>query len=268
MAKVIAVASQKGGVGKTTTSVNLAASLATMKQRTIVIDLDEQNAVSFGLGLSRQQMDSGMYDVFQGRKKLAEIIHSTPLPWLKIIPYGKGTLTDEFERFVRQKGSAPLLRKYINALRKSCDFIIIDCPPGMGDLTIYALSAADSVLVPMQCEPLSLKTLTQILKIIRKVRRGVNPELVIEGLLLTMYDENYRIAREVCQQVWATFPEDVVFRNVIPRVEEFSSSFAVGRPVIIQDPESEVSRAYLTLAREVLVKARKEQEKLQQVQGQ
>ena len=259
MAKVIAVASQKGGVGKTTTTVNLAASLATLKQRTLVIDLDEQNAVGFGLGLSRQQMESGIYDVFQGKQKLAEIIHSSSLPWLKMIPYGRGTLTDQFEKFVRQKGSAPLLKRYVNALRKSCDFIIIDCPPGMGELTIYALSACDSVLVPMQCEPLSLKTLTQILKIIRKVRRNVNPDLVIEGLLMTMYDENYRVAREVVQQVWNTFPEEVVFRNVIPRMEEFASAFAVGRPIITQDPDSDVSKAYLQLAREVLAKARKEQ---------
>lgn len=254
MCKVIAVASQKGGVGKTTTTVNLASSLAMMKQRTLVIDLDEQNAVGFGLGLTRQQMAHGIYDVFQGRKRLAEIIHSTMLPYLKTVPYGQGTLTDEFEKFVRQKGSAPLLKKYVNALRKSCDFICIDCPPGMGDLTIYALSACDSVLVPMQCEPLSLKTLTQILKIIRKVRRNVNPNLVIEGLLMTMYDENYRVAREVCQQVWATFPEEVVFRNVIPRMEEFSSAFAVGRPIITQDPESEVAKAYLKLAKEVMAK--------------
>ena len=263
MAKVIAVASQKGGVGKTTTTVNLAASLATMKQRTLVIDLDEQNAVGFGLGLSRQQMENGIYDVFQGRKKISEIIHSTTLPWLKTIPYGRGTLTDEFEKFVRQKGSAPLLKKYVMALRKSCDFIIMDCPPGMGDLTIYALSAADSVLVPMQCEPLSLKTLTQILKIIRKVRRNVNPDLVIEGLLMTMYDETYRVAREVCQQVWATFPEEVVFRNVIPRMEEFSSAFAVGRPIITQDPDSEVARAYLKLAREILAKVQKDNQEAQ-----
>jgi chromosome partitioning protein len=258
MGKVIAIASQKGGVGKTTTTVNLAASLAMLKQRTLMLDLDEQNAVSFGLGLARAQMESGLYDVFLGHKKLSDVIHGSMLPFLKIIPYGKGTLTDEFEKFVRQKGSAPLLKKYVNALRKSCDFIIIDCPPGMGDLTIYALSAADSVLVPMQCEPLSLKTLTQILKIIRKVRRQINPELVIEGLLMTMYDENYRIAREVCQQVWASFPEEVVFRNVIPRMEEFSSAFAIGRPIITQDPDAEVAKAYLQLAKEILAKRKKE----------
>jgi chromosome partitioning protein len=258
MGKVIAIASQKGGVGKTTTTVNLAASLATMRQRTLVLDLDEQNAVGFGLGLTRQQMESGLYDVFLGRAKLGEVIHNTMLPYLKTIPYGKGTLTDEFEKFVRQKGSAPLLKKYVDALRKSTDYILIDCPPGMGDLTIYALSATDSVLVPMQCEPLSLKTLTQILKIIRKVRRQINPELVIEGLLLTMYDENFRIAREVCQQVWASFPEEVVFRNVIPRMEEFSSAFAVGKPIITQDPEAEVAKAYLQLAREVMAKRKKE----------
>ncbi|HPM75953.1 MAG TPA: AAA family ATPase [bacterium] len=262
MGKVIAIASQKGGVGKTTTTVNLAASLAMLKQRTLVLDLDEQNAVGFGLGLSRQQMEHGLYDVFLGRKKLSEIIHSTMLPYLKTIPYGKGTLTDEFERFVRQKGSAPLLKKYVDALQKSCDFILIDCPPGMGELTIYALSAANAVLVPMQCEPLSLKTLTQILKIIRKVRRQINPDLVIEGLLMTMYDENYRIAREVCQQVWASFPEEVVFRNVIPRMEEFSSAFAVGRPIITQDPEAEVAKAYLHLAHEVIAKRKKELEDL------
>jgi chromosome partitioning protein len=264
MGKVIAIASQKGGVGKTTTTVNLAASLATLRQRTLVLDLDEQNAVSFGLGLTRAQMDAGLYDVFLGNKKLGEVIQGSMLPFLKAIPYGRGTLTDEFEKFVRQKGSAPLLKKYVNALRKSCDFILIDCPPGMGDLTIYALSASDSVLVPMQCEPLSLKTLTQILKIIRKVRRQINPELVIEGLLMTMYDENYRIAREVCQQVWASFPEEVVFRNVIPRMEEFSSAFAVGRPIITQDPDAEVSKAYLQLAKEILAKRKKELEQLSQ----
>jgi len=261
MGKVIAIASQKGGVGKTTTTVNIAASLAVLHQRCLVIDLDEQNAVGFGFGLSRAQMDSGIYDVFMGKAALRDIIQPTSLPNLKVIPYGKGTLTDEFEKFVRQKGSAPLLRKYIDAVRKSCDFILIDCPPGMGDLTIYALSACDSVLVPMQPEPLSLKTLTQILKIIRKVRRNVNPDLIMEGLLLTMYDETYRISREVAKQVWATFPEEVVFRNVIPRMEEFSASFAVGRPIIMQDPEAEVSQAYLRLAKEILKKARDEQGK-------
>ncbi len=258
MGKVIAIASQKGGVGKTTTTINIAASMATLRQRTLVIDLDEQNAVGFGLGLSRAQMMSGIYDVFMGRARLRDIIHPTSLPTLKVIPYGKGTLTDEFEKFVRQKGSAPLLKKYIAAVRNSCDFILIDCPPGMGDLTIYALSAADSVLVPMQPEPLSLKTLTQILKIIRKVRRSVNPDLIIEGLLLTMYDENYRISREVARQVWATFPEEVVFRNVIPRSEEFSASFAVGKPIIMQDPDAEIAQAYLRLAKEIMKKAQDE----------
>ncbi len=259
MGKVIAIASQKGGVGKTTTTVNIAASLAILRQRSLVIDLDEQNAVGFGLGLTRRQMNAGIYDVFMGRRKLREVIHSTGIPTLKVIPYGQGTLTDEFEKFVRQKGSAPLLKKYVEAVRASCDFVLIDCPPGMGDMTIYALSAADSVLVPMQPEPLSLKTLPQILKNIRKVRRNVTPGLIMEGLLLTMYDETYRISREVAKQVWASFPEEVVFRNVIPRMEEFSASFAVGRPIILQDPESEVSQAYLRLAREILKKAKVEQ---------
>ncbi|MDP8256172.1 MAG: ParA family protein [Candidatus Alcyoniella australis] len=254
MGKVIAVASQKGGVGKTTSTINLAASLASMKCRTVVIDLDEQNAVGLGLGLSRSQMERGIYDVFMGKRKLAEIIQPTGLKWLKAIPYGRGTMAEEFEKFVKQRGSAPLLKKYIEAIRRSCDFILIDCPPGMGEMTIYALSASDSVLVPMQCEPLSLKTLTQILKIIRKIRHNVNPELVIEGLLLTMYDENYRIAREVVQQVWATFPEEVVFKTVIPRMEEYSTIFAIGKPLILQDPKSEVSRAYLQLASEVYKK--------------
>ena len=255
MARVIAIASQKGGVGKTTSTINLAASLATLKQRTLVIDLDEQNAVGFGLGLTRTQMTQGIYEVFMGKNKLREVIQPTPLPTLKVIPYGQGTLADNFEKFVRQKGSAPLLKKYVDAVRRSCDFILIDCPPGMGDMTIYALSACDSVLVPMQPEPLSLKTLTQILKIIRKVRRNVNKDLVIEGLLLTMYDETYRISREVAKQVWATFPEEIVFRNVIPRCEEFSASFAIGRPIIMQDPRSEIAQAYLRLAREILKKA-------------
>jgi chromosome partitioning protein len=261
MGKVIAIASQKGGVGKTTTTVNIAASLAVLRQRTLVIDLDEQNAVGFGLGLTRGQMENGIYDLFMGKIKLREIIQPTSISTLKVIPFGKGSLTDEFEKFVRQKGSAPLLKKYVDAVRQSCDFILIDCPPGMGDLTIYALSACDSVLVPMQPEPLSLKTLTQILKIIRKVRRNVNPDLIMEGLLLTMYDENYRISREVAKQVWATFPEEVVFRNVIPRMEEFSASFAIGKPIILQDPDSEVAQAYMRLAKEILKKAKDEQEK-------
>jgi len=267
MGKVIAVASQKGGVGKTTTTVNLAASLATMKFKTLVLDLDEQNAVGLGLGISRADMEAGIFDVFLGKRKLAQIIHPTGIQWLKIIPYGKGTLTEEFEKFVRQKGSAPLLRKYINAIRKSCDFILIDCPPGMGELTIYALSACDSVLIPLQCEPLSLKTLTQILKTIRKVRHNVNPNLVIEGLLLTMYDERYRIAREVCQQVWATFPPEVVFKTIIPRSEEYSTAFAVGKPIISQDPDSDVAKSYLNLAGELYEKLRREREQETAAEG-
>ena len=127
----------------------------------------------------------------------------------------------------------------------------------MGELTIYALSASDSVLIPLQCEPLSLKTLTQILKTIRKVRHNVNPNLVIEGILLTMYDDTYRIAREVCQQVWATFPQEVVFKTIIPRSEEYSTAFAVGKPIIAQDPDSEVAKSYLKLANEIYDKHRK-----------
>ena len=259
MGRVIAVASQKGGVGKTTTTVNLAASLASMNLKTLILDLDEQNAVGLGLGLVRSEMETGIFDVFLGRKKLSEIIRPTGIRWLKMIPYGKGTLTEEFEKFVREKGSAPLLKKYIGAIRKSCDYILIDCPPGMGELSIYALSAADSVLVPQQCEPLSLKTLTQILKTIRKVRNNVNPSLAIEGILLTMYDERYRIAREILRQVWNTFPPGVVFKTVIPRNEEYSNIFAVGRPIIAQAPDSELAKTYLRLAAEVHQKVLKEE---------
>ena len=274
MARVIAVASQKGGVGKTTTVVNLAASLAVLKYRTVAVDLDPQNAVGYGLGLSRQDMEIGIYDVLNDKKSLTEVIHSTYLKLLKVIPCGKAPHKEEekseealstpgdMKKFLRDKYQTTLnrLRQCVEAISRSCDFLLIDCPPGIGEMTIYALASADSALIPMQCEPLSMKTLTQILRVIRRIRKTLNPKLVIEGILITMYDTNYRIAREVYNQILATFPPEVVFRTVIPRMEEFSTVFATGRPVILQYPDSEIATAYLNLARELTLKHKEKPE--------
>jgi len=269
MARVMAIASQKGGVGKTTTAVNLGASLAILKYRTLIIDLDPQNAVGYGLGLTREAMSVGIYDVLNDNKKLNEVIQSTYLKLLKVIPCGKGPHREEEERepesvsmpgdikkILQQKyqSSFSRLKQYIDAIAKSCDFLLIDCPPGIGEMAICALACADTALIPMQCEPLSMKTLTQILRVIRRIKKALNPGLTIEGILITMYDKNYRIAREVYNQVLVTFPPDVVFRTVIPRMEEFSTVFATGRPVILQYPDSEIATAYLNLARELTLK--------------
>jgi len=268
MARIIAVASQKGGVAKTTTVVNLAASLAVLKYRTVAIDLDPQNAVGYGLGLTREDMNYGIYDVVNDRKALTDVIHSSNLKLLKVIPCGKAphrgedkqetTLSTpgDMKKFLQDKYQTALtrLRQYVDAIAKSCDYLLIDCPPGIGEMTIYALASADSVLIPMQCEPLSMKTLTQALRVIRRIRKTLNPRLVIEGILITMFDENYRIAREVYNQILATFPQEIVFRTVIPRMEEFTTVFATGRPVILQYPDSEIATAYVNLARELTLR--------------
>ncbi|HDH96511.1 MAG TPA: hypothetical protein ENF73_02135 [Proteobacteria bacterium] len=271
MARTIAVASQKGGVAKTTTVVNLAASLAVLKYRTVAVDLDPQNAVGYGLGLSREDMNEGIYDVLNNRKALTDVILPTSLKLLKVIPCGRApyrseerqetmiSAAEDMRKFLQEKHQSVLtrLRQYMEAVAKSCDYLLIDCPPGIGEMTIYALASADSVLIPMQCEPLSMKTLTQILRVIRRIRKTLNPKLVIEGILITMYDEGYRIAREVYNQILATFPQEIVFRTVIPRMEEFTTVFATGRPVILQYPDSEIATAYLNLARELTLKYRK-----------
>ncbi|RME45446.1 MAG: ParA family protein, partial [Deltaproteobacteria bacterium] len=195
MGKVIAVASQKGGVGKTTTTVNLAASFASMQLKTLIIDLDEQGAAALGFGLPETQTQFGIYDVFAGEKSLREVICSTSIRLLKVIPAGRGQSVRKKQELMLSIETPEILNHIIRAVNKSCDIILMDCPPGMGDLTMNALSVADSVLVPLQCEPLALKTLTQILRAIRKARIQANPALQIEGLLLTMYDPRFQITR-------------------------------------------------------------------------
>ncbi|RMD99235.1 MAG: ParA family protein [Deltaproteobacteria bacterium] len=260
MGKVIAVASQKGGVGKTTTTVNLAASFASMQLKTLIIDLDEQGAAALGFGLPEAQTQFGIYDVFAGEKSLREVICSTSIRLLKVIPAGRGQSVRKKQELMLSIETPEILNNIIRAVNKSCDVILMDCPPGMGDLTMNALSVADSVLVPLQCEPLALKTLTQILRAIRKARVQANPALQIEGLLLTMYDPRFQITRQISEQVRQIFPAEVVFHTAIPRHEDLTAGFAAGRPIVIQNPQSKGAQAYLKVAAEIVKKMRKSQE--------
>jgi chromosome partitioning protein len=256
MAKVIAISSQKGGVGKTTTTVNLAASFATMGMKTLVIDLDEQSAVSIGLGLPPEKTEFGIYDILAGTRRLKDVIHASHIASLKVIPSGKATTAKKKKELLMSLQTPDILRGIVRAIYKSCDIILMDCPPGMGNVAMNALSAAELVIVPLQCEPLALKTLTQILKSIRQVRQTTNPGLKMGGLLLTMFDDRYSLANQISSQVREIFPSDAVYQTVIPRHEDLSYGFATGKPIVLENPESEAAKVYMQLAREVLKKAR------------
>ncbi len=254
MGKTFAVVSQKGGSGKTTTALNLSAAFAQRKLRTLLIDLDPQGGASFGLGIKSSSFDYGISDLLAGKVDIREITLSTENPYLRFIPPGKFSNVFEIDRFFKRGGRLSILRHAILSIRDECDVIIFDTPPGENSLVVNALNCSDSVIIPLQCEPLALRTLPQILRLIREVKLKFNPALEIEGVLLTMYDVRYAFTEQVSEHVWKNFPRELVFETIIPRREDFSKAFMQGRPVVFENPLSPASLAYLQLADEIISK--------------
>jgi chromosome partitioning protein len=252
MTKIVALANQKGGVGKTTTAINLGASVAACERKVLIVDLDPQANATSGVGLPKTEEQS-MYPVLVDGAPIRDIIRATELPTLSIAPSSVDLVGAEIE--LREAiGREFHLRKALADIKGDYDYVLIDSPPSLGLLTINALTAADSVLVPMQCEYFALEGVSQLLATVERVRDAVNPALEIEGIALTMYDERMNLSRQVAEEVRTHFGEKV-YRTVIPRNVRLGEAPSFGKPIILYDIRSRGSEAYLNLAREFIQRA-------------
>jgi chromosome partitioning protein len=250
MTRTVAIANQKGGVGKTTTAVNLAAGLALNQKRVLLIDLDPQGNAGSGLGHPGVKIAKGIYEVLTGTASLPDAIVETEVPQLHLVPSGQRLVGAEVELAGVERREYRL-KEALREVEDRYDFIFIDAPPSLGFLTLNALTAAKSVLVPVQCEYYALEGLSHLLGAIRLVQQGLNPTLQIEGVLLTMYDNRLNLSQQVLEETRRFFAERV-YRTVIPRNVRLSEAPSFGKPVVVYDPHCAGSSSYMNLAREVI----------------
>ena len=250
VARVICIANQKGGVGKTTTAVNLSASIAAAEKKVLLIDIDPQGNSTSGVGLSKEGSDGTIYHALLRGSGMKRMIQKTSLACLDVVISNTDLIGAEVE-LIQEKDREKKLGNLIKEVEAEYDYIFIDCPPSLGLLTINSLTAAHSVIIPLQCEYYALEGLGQLLKTIRLIKQSLNPKLEIEGILLTMFDSRNNLSHQVAQEVKNHF-KDKVFNTIIPRNIRLSEAPSYGKPVLLYDIHSKGAESYLNLAREIM----------------
>ena len=249
-AKIVAIANQKGGVGKTTTTINLAAAIAAKRKRTLLVDSDPQGNASSGLGVHTQKLEKQLYHVYTGDHEIEDVIVSTSVKNLDVLPSGIDLVAAELE-LIAMSSREKRLQSFLLRVVENYDYILIDCPPSLGLLTVNALTAANSVLIPMQCEYFAMEGLAQLVNTIRSVKKSYNSGLFVEGLLLTMFDKRNKLTHQVAEEVTRHFAKQM-FTTIIPRNVRLSEAPSHGQSVIDYDFRSAGAQAYLNLAKEFL----------------
>ena len=264
MGKIISVANQKGGVGKTTTAVNLAACLALSGRKVLVVDMDPQGNASSGLGINLRDNQKGIYELLTDGVPLNQAVYPTEIDTLKVIPSSVDLAGAEIE-FVGRDHREKILSTSLKGVETEYEFIVIDCPPSLGLLTLNALAISQSVLIPMQCEYYALQGLSHLLKTLKRVKKSINPDLKVEGIILTMYDNRTLLAGQVESQVKKYFGE-FLMQTIIPRNIRLSEAPSHGKPIILYASRSKGSDSYVELAQEVIQRTKNETAKVEQHQ--
>lgn len=250
MQHVIAIANQKGGVGKTTCAINIAASLALESRRTLLVDIDPQGNSTTGLGIDRGSLTGSLYQVLDGTRSVAEVLIQSELPQLALVPASRDLVGAEIE-LVNAERREYRLKEALAPLESLYDFVVLDCPPSLGLLTLNALTAAQSLLIPIQSEYYALEGLSAILETMRLVQKDLNPSLRLEGIVITMFDGRNRLSHQVVEEIRAHFP-DKLFRTIIRRNVRLSESPSYGKPICLYDPTSTGAQDYRDLAKELI----------------
>ncbi len=256
MGKIISLVNQKGGVGKTTTSINLSAALAEYNKKVLLIDLDPQGNATTGVGFNKGDIEDSIYDVFNGNKTAKEVILKTNFKNLWLLPSSLQLAGIDIELIDKGRDNPSFQRSYqlkekLTEIKDDYDYIIVDCPPSLGLITTNALAASDSVIIPVQCEFFALEGITQLLNAIMLTQKKLNPNLRLEGVLLTMFDSKTNLGIEVIEEIRSYFKEKV-YSTIVPRLIRLAEAPSHGKPILAYDPKSRGTQAYLNLAKEVI----------------